>query len=291
MATTPTVALLGTGIMGSGMARSMLRAGLPLRVWNRTTAKARPLADEGAVVAETPAEAVRGADIVVTMLQDTVAVEAAMAADDGAGHAARDGTIWIQSSTVGVDGAARLAALAVRCALVYVDAPVLGTREPAEKGALTVLASGPEEAREPCTPVFDAIGNRTLWLGPAGNGSRLKMVVNSWVLALAEATAEAIALAEGLRLDPRLFLDTIAGTGTDSPYAHTKGEAILARRFDPSFPLRGAEKDARLILEAAADAGVDMGLTAAAQRHLARALELGHGDDDMAAVYLVHRRE
>jgi 3-hydroxyisobutyrate dehydrogenase len=284
------VALLGTGIMGTGMARSMLRAGLPLRVWNRTAEKAQSLADEGAVVAKTPAEAVRDADVIVTMLLDTVAVEDAMASDDGAGRAARDGAVWIQSSTVGVDGTGKLAALAVRFGLVYVDAPVVGTREPAEKGALTVLASGPEEGRERCAPVFDAIGSRTLWLGPAGAGSRLKMVVNSWVLALTEATAEAIALAEGLRLDPKLFLDTIEGTPTDAPYAHVKGAAMLARQFEPSFPLRAAEKDARLILEAAADARVDMAVTAAVQNHFAKALELGHADDDMASVYLVHQR-
>ena len=291
MATTPTVALLGTGIMGSGMARSMLRAGLPLRVWNRTTAKARPLADEGAVVAETPAEAVRGADIVVTMLLDTVTVENAMAGENGAGDAATPGALWIQSSTVGVTGAARLAAVAVRFGLTYVDAPVLGTREPAEKGQLTVLASGPEDAQEWCAPVFDAIGSKTMWLGPAGTGSRLKMVVNSWILALTDAAAEAVALAEGLRLDPKLFLDTVRGTASDAPYLHFKAEAMMAQQFSPaSFPTVGAEKDCRLILEAAADVQVDMAITAAAQRHYARAVELGHGDEDMAAVYLVHMR-
>jgi 3-hydroxyisobutyrate dehydrogenase len=286
----PTVALLGTGIMGTGMARSMLRAGLPLRVWNRTREKAEPLADEGATVADTPAEAARGADIVVTMLLDAVAVDAAMAGHDGAGEAAPDGALWLQTSTVGLAATDKFAALAVRFGLEFVDAPVLGTREPAEKGALTVLASGPEDARERCAPVFDAIGSRTLWLGPAGKGSRLKLVVNSWVLALTEATAEALALAEGLRLDPTLFLSTIEGAAMDSQYAHLKGKAMLARQFAPSFPTRGAEKDARLILEAAADAGVDMGLTAAAQRHFAAAIEQGHADDDMASVYLVHRR-
>jgi 3-hydroxyisobutyrate dehydrogenase len=286
----PTVALLGTGIMGTGMARSMLRAGLPVRVWNRTREKAEPLADEGATVADTPAEAARGADIIVTMLLDAVAVEGAMAGDDGAGEAAADGALWLQTSTVGLAAAEKFAALAVRFGLEYVDAPVLGTREPAEKGALTVLASGPEDARERCAPVFDAIGSRTLWLGPAGKGSRLKLVVNSWVLALTEATAEALALADGLRLDPTLFLRTIEGTATDAQYAHLKGKAMLAQQFEPSFAVRAAEKDARLILEAAAEAGVDMGLAAAAQRHFAAAMEQGHADDDMAAVYLVHRR-
>ncbi|HEY0486384.1 MAG TPA: NAD(P)-dependent oxidoreductase [Mycobacteriales bacterium] len=280
-----TVALLGTGLMGTGMARSMLRAGLEVRAWNRTREKAEAI--EGVTVAGTPAEAVRGADVVVTMLLDAVAVdEAIRGAEDGL----RPGMLWIQSSTVGVAPALRLAAVAERYGLVYVDAPVLGTRQPAEQGELTVLASGPEEARDRCAPVFDAIGSRVFWLGPAGTGSRLKMVVNSWVFALTEATAEAIALAEGLGLDPQLFLDTIAGTGTDSPYAHLKGKAMIAREFAPAFPTEGAEKDCRLILEAAGDAGVDMALTAAAQRHFAAALEQGHGHDDMASVFLVHRR-
>jgi 3-hydroxyisobutyrate dehydrogenase len=289
--TPPTVALLGTGIMGAGMARSMLAAGLPLRVWNRTREKAEPLGAEGAVVADTPSEAARGADVIVTMLLDAVAVEGAMAGKNGAGEAADPGALWIQASTVGVLGATRLAALAVRFGLTYVDAPVLGTREPAEKGQLTVLASGPEEAHERCAPVFDAIGSRTLWLGAAGNGSKLKMVVNSWILALTDAAAEAVALAQGLRLDPKLFLDTVRGTASDAPYLHLKAEAMLAQQFSPaSFPTEGAEKDCRLILEAAADAGVDMAITAAAQRHFARAVELGHGDDDMASVYVIHTR-
>jgi 3-hydroxyisobutyrate dehydrogenase len=280
-----TVALLGTGIMGAGMARSMLRAGLTVRVWNRTRAKAEAI--EGAAVADTPADAVRGADTIVTMLTDAVAVDEAIRdAADGM----QAGMLWIQSSTVGVAPAMRLEAVAIRYGLVYVDAPVLGTREPAEQGALTVLASGPDDARDRCTPVFDAIAARVLWLGPAGTGSRLKMVVNSWVLALTEATAEAVALAEGLRLDPHLFLDTIEGTATDAKYAHLKGQAMIARKFEPSFPASGAAKDARLILEAAADVGVDMALTAAAERHFSRAVEQGHGDEDMAAVYLVHRR-
>ena len=291
MTTPPTVALLGTGIMGSGMARSMLAAGIPLRVWNRTRAKAEPLAEDGAVVADTPAEAARGADVIVTMLLDAVAVENAVAGENGAGDAATQGAIWVQTSTVGVSGAGKLAALAVRYGLTYVDAPVLGTREPAEKGQLTVLASGPEEARERCAPVFDAIGSRTMWLGPAGAGSRLKLVVNSWILALTDAAAEAVSLAEGLRLDPKLFLDTVEGTASDAPYLHFKAQAMMAQQFSPaSFATAGAEKDCRLILEAAADAQVDMAITAAAQRHFARAVELGHGSDDMAAVYLVHTR-
>jgi 3-hydroxyisobutyrate dehydrogenase len=287
---TPTVALLGTGIMGTGIAHSLLRARLPLRVWNRTRAKAEPLAEEGAAVADTPAEAVRAADIIVTMLFDGAAVEQAMFGEGGAADAFKDGAVWIQMSTVGSAAADHFAQLAAERGLVYVDAPVLGTREPAEQGTLVILASGPDHALETCGPVFAAIGKKVLWVGPAGAGSRLKLSANSWVVALADAVAEAIALAEGLGIDPRLFLDAINDTATDSPYAHLKGRLILDRQLTPSFPARGAEKDCRLILEAADGAGVEMGLTAAAQRHYARAIELGHGDEDLAAVYYAHQR-
>src|SRR4051794_6288892 len=143
-----TIALLGTGIMGAPMARNLLAAGHAVRVWNRTRAKAEPLATDGAVVCATPAEAAAGADILLTMLADATAVEQSVAGDDGALAAlARDGRddiVWLQMSTVGIAGTDRLAALAARHSIAYVDAPVLGTKQPAEQGALTVLAAGAE---------------------------------------------------------------------------------------------------------------------------------------------------
>jgi 3-hydroxyisobutyrate dehydrogenase len=286
---TPTVTLLGTGIMGAGMARNLFKAGLPVRVWNRTRAKAEPLRADGATVADTPADAAAGADVVVTMLSDADAVAAAMTGEQGAGARLADGAVWIQTSTVGVEGSERLGRLAADLGVSYVDAPVLGTKKPAEDGTLSILASGPEEARERCAPVFDAIGSHVQWLGPAGAGSRLKMVVNTWVLSLTEATAESVSLAEGLGLDPQLFLDTIGGGPTDSPYAHVKGTAMTERNFAPSFTTSGAAKDTALILAAARSAGVDLALVAAAHAHFAKAVDLGHGDEDMAATYYAHR--
>src|SRR4051794_5932748 len=139
----PTVALLGTGVMGAGMARNIAAAGLPLRVWNRTRAKAEPLARFGAAVVDTAAEAADGASTVLTMGFDAESVAAQIEAAKPA-----PGTIWIQSATVGVDGAERLGELAAKLGLRYVDAPVLGTKQPAEDGALVVLASGPDAVRD-----------------------------------------------------------------------------------------------------------------------------------------------
>ncbi|MGY2874786.1 3-hydroxyisobutyrate dehydrogenase [Marmoricola sp. URHA0025 HA25] len=278
--TTSSVALLGTGIMGRGMALNIVKAGIPLTVWNRTREKATGL---GAEVADDPKTAVQGATVVITILPDAPVVE-----DVIRSAAPEPGTLWLQQSTVGVDGNDRLAAVAAELGLVYVDAPVLGTKGPAEAGQLTVLASGPDEARDAATPVFDAIGATTLWLGPAGKGSRLKLVANAWVLTVVEGVAESLALAGALGLDPQQFLDAVKGGAVDSPYVQLKGAAMINEDYDAQFPLWGAAKDTRLIEEAGRGAGVDLAVIAAARRHFERALADGHGDLDMAATYLSH---
>ena len=283
--TDTTVALLGTGTMGAGMARNIAAAGIPLRVWNRTVEKARPLAEVGATVAETAADAVRGADVVLTMLFDTESVEATITeARDALG----EGTVWLQQSTVGVEGTERLAKLADELRLVYVDAPVLGTKKPAEDGALVVLASGPDSARETVQPILDAIGSTTTWLGEAGQGTRLKLVANSWVLTVVEGIAEALTLAKALGVEPQRFLDVVKGGAMDAPYVQLKGRAMLDGDFAPSFGLDGAAKDAGLIVDAARAAGADVAVIEAVQHHFARALSEGYGDKDLSATYLAH---
>ncbi|MFF3753802.1 NAD(P)-dependent oxidoreductase [Streptomyces sp. NPDC002018] len=279
------VAVLGTGIMGAAMARNLCRAGHDVRVWNRTPAKAEALAADGARVAATPAEAVTGADVVLTMLYDGPAALEAMTA---AGPGLRPGAVWLQSTTAGVEAIPSMAGLARQQGLVFVDAPVLGTKGPAEKGQLVILAAGPEEARGPATPVLDAIGSRTVWLGEDGGtgaATRLKLVCNSWVLAITGGAAEALALAKGLDVDPRHFLDAVSGGGLDCGYLHVKSDAILDDDYDPSFTVVTAGKDARLIVEAGEAHGVRLDLAAANAERFRRAEAQGHGDKDMAATY------
>jgi 3-hydroxyisobutyrate dehydrogenase len=279
---TTTVTVLGTGIMGSGMARNLIAAGLDVTVWNRSPDRARALADAGARMATDAAEAVAGADVVVTMLFDTDSVAQVM---EWALPAAAPGAVWAQTSTVGLEGTQRLAELAARHEVGFVDAPVLGTRGPAEQGTLTVLAGGPEALREQVTPVFDAIGSRTVWVGEQpGAGHRLKLVANSWVATVTAGTAQAVALAEGLGLDPRLFLDTIAGGPLDSVYAQVKGKAMVADEFPTSFSVSGALKDVGLIGSAARAADVDDGLLEAVAAAFRATEAAGRGDEDMAAI-------
>ncbi|MFL6174113.1 MAG: NAD(P)-dependent oxidoreductase [Marmoricola sp.] len=276
----PKIAVLGTGIIGSGIAANLARAGLGVTVWNRTVSKAEGL---GAQVADSPEEAAADADVVITVLSDADTV-----ADVVRQAKPASGTVWVQSATVGVEGCTRLAELAEELDLVYVDAPVLGTKGPAQAGKLTVLASGPDSAQEVLTPVFEAVAARTLWLGAAGAGSRLKLVVNAWVLTTVEGAAESLALARGLGLDPQLFLDAVKDGPLDSTYLQTKGAAMLTGDLEPQFPLRGAVKDSRLIEQAGADAGVELALAPALREHFARAEAHGHGHQDMAATFLAH---
>ncbi|MFJ5840971.1 NAD(P)-dependent oxidoreductase [Streptomyces shenzhenensis] len=281
-----TVSVLGTGIMGAAMARNIARAGHAVRVWNRTRDKAQPLASEGVHVAADPAEAVHGADIVLTMLYDGDTVLEVMRE---AAPALRSGAVWVQSTTTGLDSVAALAGFARERGLVFYDAPVLGTRQPAESGQLTVLAAGPEEHRATVVPVFDAVGVRTVWTGEDGaeaGATRLKLVANSWVLAVTAAGGEVVALAQALGVDPQSFFDLIAEGPLDMGYLRAKAGMILDGQLTPpQFAVATAEKDARLIVQAGERGHVRLDVAAATAERLARAAAQGHGDEDMAAAY------
>lgn len=282
------VAVLGTGIMGAGMARSLLRSGLDVTVWNRSPGRVAPLAADGVQVAGTAAEAVAEADAVVTMLWDGGAVAEVMI---GALPAAPDGMLWAQASTVSPhDADVRLPALAGRYGARYVDAPVLGTRQPAEEGRLVVLAAAPGPLRDPVRPLLEAIAARTVWVSERpGDGTRLKLAVNSWVATIVAATAQAIALAQGLGLDPRMVLEAVRGGAVDTPFLHLKGQAMIAGEFPPSFTVDGAVKDAGLIAAAMRESGTDATLMDAVACQFRKAADGGHGGEDMAAVYRAFR--
>jgi 3-hydroxyisobutyrate dehydrogenase len=278
-----TVAVLGAGgTMGLPMARNIARAGLRVQAWNRSPEKARPLADEGVDIAGDPRAAVEGADVVITMLADADAVLEVMGE---AIDAMREDAVWLQTSTIGEAGIEACAGLADRHGIRLVDAPVLGTRAPAEQGKLVVLGSGPEQPRDDLAPIFDAIAERTMWVGETGAGTRLKVVVNSWIVTVVEGGAETIALAEGMGVDPAVMFEALEGGALDLPYLRMKGEAIAKRDFDPSFSLRLAAKDAGLVQESAGRRDLDLPALAAIRRRLDEGVP-EHGDEDMSATFL-----
>ncbi|MER3408651.1 MAG: 3-hydroxyisobutyrate dehydrogenase [Thermoleophilia bacterium] len=271
--------------MGAPMTKRLVEHGHSVRAWNRTRAKAEGL---GAEVAATPAEAVAEAQVVITMLADGPAVRSVM---EQALPALASDAVWLQMSTVGVAWADRLASLAAERGIALVDAPVMGSRPAAEEGSLLPLASGPPAARARCQPALEAISRRILWLGDEpGLGSRLKVVLNLWIMTSVANLAECLALAEALRLDPRLFLDGISGAPFDMQYAHWKGEMMLKEEFPAAFALRLAQKDVGLALEAAGRAGLELALARATHDRFGQAIAQGHDDEDFSAVYLAVRR-
>jgi 3-hydroxyisobutyrate dehydrogenase len=280
------VAVLGAGgTMGFPIARNLARAGMSVAAWNRSPDKAAGLAADGVRLADTPAAAAAGADLVLTMVSDADAVLACMEGERGAATVMASSAAWVQLSTVGEIGTDECIRLAADRDLLFFDAPVLGTRQPAEQGALVVLASGPAAERDRVQPVFDVIGQKTIWVGDAGAGTRLKLVANSWVLSVVEAGAETIALAEGLGLRQELLFEALDGGTLDLPYLRIKAAAMAQRSFDPAFRLALAAKDAGLVEEAADRRDLDLPVLRAIRQRLDEGARQ-HGDQDISATFL-----
>jgi 3-hydroxyisobutyrate dehydrogenase len=287
----PSVAVLGTGRMGAPIARNLKRAGFPVTVWNRTVAKARALQDDGIEVALTPAQAASGADVLVTMLADGPSTEQAMLGDAGALDALPAEAVWIQMGTIGIDWTQRLAARAAERTLAFVDAPVSGSDGPARDAQLLILASGADELKERVEPLFGAVGRRTLWVGPAGGGSALKLVLNAWLAAITQAAAEGVALAETLGLDPQVFTQTLADLPLGAPYAVAKANAMIERKFEPGFALALAHKDVALAVAAATERGLRLPLAGVIDGIWGEIIAQGHGGHDVAAAVMTVERD
>jgi 3-hydroxyisobutyrate dehydrogenase len=276
-------AVLGTGIMGAAMARSLAREGHEVTVWNRTAERAEEVVADGITAGGSIADALAGAEVVFTMLYDAASV--LDVADEVVGGLGPD-AIWAQSTTVGPEGLTRIAEAAGPARDRLLDAPVLGTKQPAEMGSLTVLVSGPAEARAMAQPAFDAIGAKTLHVGDRlGDASSLKLACNSWVASINAATAQALGLAESLGLDPLLFLEAIAGGAADSAYAQGKGRIMVERAWDdPAFGLDSVVKDVGLMVDAARASGFPDDLLSTLLALYEQASERGLGGADMSAV-------
>jgi 3-hydroxyisobutyrate dehydrogenase len=280
-----TVALLGTGIMGSAMARRLIGAGLRTTVWDRSPQATTPLTEAGALAAPSARDAVRDARVVITMLP-TAAVVDSVVLNGAVVEAFAEGAVWVQMGTIGVEATIETGAqlAKTRPDVLFVDAPVSGSKGPAETGQLLILASGPDAARTITEPAFAAIGRKTLWLGAAGQGSRMKLVVNSYMSTLIEGVAEALELASRLRIDPADLAAAIEGGPLDAPIADAKLHKMESGDFAPEFPLEWALKDVDLAITAAGDDRLPLLEALSQQWHAA--VEAGHGREDVSAARL-----
>jgi 3-hydroxyisobutyrate dehydrogenase len=280
-----TVAVLGTGIMGSAMARRLVAAGLHTTVWDRSPQATAPLAAAGALAAASARDAAAGARVVITMLPTAQVVEQVIFAG-GVAEAFADGAVWAQMGTIGVEAttgiAGRLAQ--IRPDVMFVDAPVSGSKGPAENGQLLILASGPPAAQAVAGPAFAAIGRKTVWLGAAGQGSRMKLIVNAYMSTLIEGVAEALELANRLGIDAAALAEAIEGGPLDAPIADAKLHKMQTGDFAPEFPLEWALKDVDLAIAAAGDDRLPV--LEALSRQWRAAVDAGHGRDDVSAARL-----
>jgi 3-hydroxyisobutyrate dehydrogenase len=278
------VAVLGTGIMGSAMARNLVAAGLRTTVWDRSPEATAPLAAAGAVAAASPQDAITDARVVITMLPDANAVNSVIVTNRLPAFA--PGAVWAQMGTIGVTATAGLDGTVNRSRpdVMFVDAPVSGSKGPAEAGRLLILASGPAAAEAVVAPAFSAIGRKTVWLGQAGQGSRMKLVVNAYLSFLIEGVAEALELGSQLGIDPAELDAVIEGGPLDAPLADAKLHKIARGDFAPEFPLEWALKDVDLAI-AAAD-GTPLPMLEALSRQWRAAVEAGYGRNDVSAARL-----
>jgi 3-hydroxyisobutyrate dehydrogenase len=279
------VAVIGAGIMGSAMTRNLAAAGLTTRVWDRAASATGPLAAAGAVVAPSARDAVRDADVVITMLPTADAVESVIF-DGGVADAFADGCVWAQMGTIGVEATRRIRdrLAAQRPGVMFVDAPVSGSKGPAEQGQLLILASGPAAAADAVRPVFDVIGRKTVWLGEAGRGSVVKLVVNAYLSILIEGVAETMELADRLGIGHQQLAEVIEGGPLDAPLADAKFHKMDRGDYAAEFPLEWALKDVDLVIDAAG--GQALPLLAALSGQWHAAVAAGYGRQDISAARL-----
>jgi 3-hydroxyisobutyrate dehydrogenase len=284
------VAILGLGTMGAGMAHRLLGAGFPLTVYNRTAARAEPFRAAGAKVAATPKEAAAGAHVVIAMLADDVASRGAWLGDDGALAGAGKGAVLVESSTLSVAWVEELAGLAKQNGQSFLDAPVTGSKPQAEGGELLFLVGGEAAALDSVRDVLKPMSRGVLHLGATGAGARMKLINNFLCGVQAAALAEAIAVIERSGLDRAQALEMLANGAPGSPLVRTLSARMAASDYRTNFALDLMAKDLNYAIAEARQLGLGLATAAAALRDFQRASRDGHGAEDMSAVVEPLRR-
>ena len=279
------VAFIGLGIMGGPMAANLARAGFDLSVWNRTSEKAERFASEhGARAAVSPAAAAEGADALVTILPDSPEVEGVLFGDSGAAAALERGALVIDMSTIAPSAARRIGERLGGEGLDFLEAPVSGSRPKAEDGTLTIMVGGKEEAFRRAMPLFEAMGELIVHVGPQGHAQMAKLLTNTMGAVHAVALAESVVAVRRAGIDPGAFLEVAAGSAGNSTVLGLKGRPMFERNFEPLFKLEHMLKDVRHCLAEAEALGIELRLGSLVEGLYARAGAEGHGEEDFAAV-------
>jgi 3-hydroxyisobutyrate dehydrogenase len=283
MAARERVAFLGLGIMGRPQAANVCRAGFDLTVWNRTRARAESFAEEhrGVEVAESPAEAARGAGVVISMVPDGPEVEEVLfAAADGMA----EGALAVDMSTIAPTASVSIGRRLGERGIQFLDAPVTGSRPKAEDGTLTIMVGGEAGDFERAKPVLEAMGQLVVHVGPSGHGEMIKLINNTLAAINAAGLAEALLLAQAANLDTDKLRQVVASGSGASTMLSLKAEPMIERDFEPLFKLEHMLKDVRHCIREADALGVELPVAKAVESLYSRAAEIGLGGQDFAAV-------
>ncbi|HEV2498572.1 MAG TPA: NAD(P)-dependent oxidoreductase [Terriglobia bacterium] len=278
------VALMGLGIMGAGMGKNLLKAGFPLTVYNRTRERALPLEALGARVADSPREAAKGAQVIISMVADDEASRAVWQYEHGALAGAAPGAVLIECGTLSPPWVRELAAEARERGCGCLDAPVTGSKEQAETGKVLFLVGGEKEHLEKARAILSAMSRGIEHLGPSGSGVTMKLINNLTCGVQIATMAEVVALIERTSMDREKVLNLLYAGAPGSPIVKTIGPRMAARNYDLNFVLKLMEKDLRYALALAGQHGADLKTVAAAHQLFQTAAQSGLGGKDMSAV-------
>lgn len=276
---------LGLGIMGKAMAANLLQAGLPLTVWNRSTGKADSLISQGAKLAQSPAEVVAESDITLAMVADPEASLALCFGKDSVLDGMAPGKGYVDISTVSPATVVRIAKAVTAAGGRYLEAPVSGSKKPAEDGTLVFLCGGDEQLYNDAGPAFDVMGKKSFFFGEAGNGAKTKLIVNMIMGTMLTALGEGLALSRQSGLNPDDLLTVLTEGAMDNPMFRLKGPQMVQQQYPTAFPLKHMQKDLRLALQLADDCRQPLATVASTNNLFLRALQKGYGEADTGAVF------
>ena len=285
------IGFIGLGIMGSAMATNLLKAGFNVTVWNRSIDKCSPLISLGATAAASPRSLAESTDITIAMMATPAAVQSVRDGVDGIAAGLSAGKGYLDMSTVDADTSIQSALLAHEKGAFFLEAPVAGSRKPAEDATLTIMAAGDRELYDSSLPVLEKMGKKIMFLGKTGNAARMKLANNLVMAGMLTALIEGIALAAGSGLDTSQLLEVLDSGAVANPMFRMKGPQIVANKdFPTAFPLKHMQKDLRLALRLADEVGQPLFATATINELYKTALAQGLGDQDFAAVSRVIRK-
>ena len=288
MSIPPRIGVIGLGTMGRAMARNLVKAGFSVAVYNRTRERVSEFADLGCEVAVTPRALAKACDIVITMVSDSAALDAVLEGPEGVFSAFLGGNTFINMSTVSVEYTVALAKKCFIAGIPFADCPVAGSKPLAESGQLVILAGGEPQTVEKLKPILLAMGRAVVYAGLAPCGTALKLCMNLIVAQLTTGLAEAATLAKAMKIAPELIFEVLnESPALNCGYFKAKNENILKQEYPPAFALKHMLKDTRFMLEEARKAGVNLPITEAVEKLMAKSYNTGYGDSDLSVIFKI----